>query len=69
MFNVFVLLTGYSPHLSNFVEFILKNVKNCSSSMQAVEITLWETLRQLKRIFFLIYYFSLPDEGGENKIH
>ena len=28
------------PSVFKFVKFILKNVKNCSQSMQAVEITL-----------------------------
>ena len=36
--------------------------------MQAVEITIEDAMRQLK-IFLSIYYFSLPDEGGENKIY
>ena len=53
------LYTVYSPQFSNLVKFIFKNVKNCSSSRRAVEV----------KEIFIIYYFSLPDEGGENKIY
>ena len=35
-----VYMTVYSLQFSNVVEFTLKNVRNCSLSMQAVEITL-----------------------------
>ena len=42
---------------------MLRNVENCSQSMQAAEITL-----SAKQVF-LIYYVSLHDEGGENLIY
>ena len=64
--NKFV--TVYSPQFSIVVEFILRNVKNFSQSMQAVEITLQETLRQLKRNFIKLLFLML-DEGGEDIIY
>ena len=41
--------------------------KNCSPGLQDVEITLYDAWGSSKEIL-LIYYYSLPDEGGENKI-
>ena len=44
----------YSPQFSNLVKFLMKHVKNCNTSMQAVEITLLEALGQLKINFELM---------------
>ena len=52
----------YSPQFSNLVKSLMKNVKNCSLSLQAVEITFLEALRQVKINFELM-------KGGENKIY
>ena len=38
--DIKIYMTVYSHQFLNFVKFILKKVENCSSSMQAVEITL-----------------------------
>ena len=57
-----------SPQFSNFVKFRLENVQNCSLSTKAVEITLYEVWGSPKEML-LVYYFSLPDEGDENKIY
>ena len=55
-------VTVYSPQFSNVVEFILRNVRNFSQSVQAVKI------RQLKRNFIELLFLML-EEGGEDIIY
>ena len=69
-----VYLTVYSPRFSIFVKVILKYVN--------IYVNVWKTVvqacKRLKSLFkkpwgsskevLLIYFYSLPDERGENKI-
>ena len=51
---------------TNFVKLILKNmIKKNRLSMQAVEFKPWNNSKE----FLSIFYFSLPDEGSENKTY
>ena len=62
------LLTVYSPQFSNVVKFILKIWKTVVQACKLVKSLSKKPWSSSKEIS-LIYYFSLPDEGGENKIY
>ena len=61
-------MTVYSPQFSKFVKFVLENVKNVVQACKLLKSQSkmpWGS----SKFFLSIYYFSLPDEGGENKIY
>ena len=60
-------MTVYSPQFSNFVKFILKNVKNCSQACKLLKSLSKKPWGSSKEIL-LFYLCTLHDEGGENKI-